>query len=498
MAPGFVLFLVAAAFSEEACMGPIGTEFAKCRHAHFLGIAGAGMSALAEVLLARGLHVSGTDPQSNEASERLLGLGAKIYTTHRPENLFSARPDLVVVSNAIAPDNPELVEAERLHIPICSRADLLGLIMAQSEGPTFAVAGTHGKTSTTAMLAEVLVRAGLDPTVLIGGEYAPFGGNTHIGSGGAFVTEACEAYASFLSLRPDITLITNVEPDHLDYYGTEARVQEAFCQLVRQTAQEGALVYCSDDAGAALVAERTAGEGPARRIAVGLSAQPRDGLWAAPDGEGAWQVWWLQDGSRQSIGRLSLPVPGEHMVRNALLSLAAAQAAGVDIEQVLPEALAGFPGVGRRFERLGEAGGVLVIDDYAHHPTEIRATLAAARAQYPHRRLLAAFQPHLYSRTRDFLDQFASALCGADAVLLTDIYPAREAPIPGVRVSSIVKQIAENDPDKTVLYLPSLKDLAAGIAWVSRPGDVVLILGAGDVRRAGEAFLAGAAGFERK
>src|SRR5579862_9256694 len=419
------------------------------RHVHFIGIAGVGMSGLAQVLLSRGDRVTGSDPSANEATERLIAGGATIYRQQVAENITGQhRPDLVVVTAAVHEDNPELVSARAAGIPVVSRAKFLGTLMAESRGPRIAVSGTHGKTTTTAMVAEVLLAAGMDPTVLVGGEYAPIGGNVRIGQGGALLTEACEAYDSFLSLRPDIAVITNVEADHLDHYGTEQRVLDAFVAFARQTSADGCVVWCAEDAGASNAAPQLSRstEPRARLVAYGFEPCGDACVWAeAVEHAGrttSFTVHRRNGSENAALGEVTLHAPGMHNVLNALAAVTVGLEVRASFAQIA-EGLAAFQGTGRRFQVHGEAEGVLVIDDYAHHPTEIRATISATRDAYPGRRLLAVFQPHLYSRTRDFMDGFAQALSLADAVVVTDIYAAREQPIPGVSVPELVKRIAD-------------------------------------------------------
>lgn len=448
------------------------------------------MSGLAEILLSRGIQVSGSDPSSNEATERLAAHGATLYRQQSAENLEAERPDFVIATAAIPPHNPELVAARQAGIPVETRAEFLGRLMSEFQGPRIAVAGTHGKTTTTAMVAEILISGGLDPTVLVGGEYAPIGGTARVGRSSTFLTEACEAYDSFLSLRPDLAIITNVEADHLDHYGDEAGVFEAFVQFARRVNPAGCLILSGDDPGCRSLSERL-DPLPSKTIRYGLD-QTNDVLANELAHEGThshFRVLRRTDGEQEALGQVTLNVPGRHNVLNALGAVALGLAAGVPFEAIV-EGLERFAGTGRRYEVLGERDGVLVVDDYAHHPTEIRATLSAARQAHPNRRLVAVFQPHLYSRTRDFMGEFAAELAEADAVLLTDVYAAREQPIPGVCVSEMSRLIAERAPNISLLYLPKKEELVGALDWVSRPGDVILTMGAGDIREVGEAFLA--------
>jgi len=453
------------------------------------------MSGLAQALLARGVRVSGSDIQRNAATERLAAQGATIYYTQVAENLEREQPDCIVVTAAIPEDNPELVAAYASGRQVVSRAEFLGRLMAEYGGPRIAVTGTHGKTTTTAMIACVLVEAGLDPTVLLGGDYAPFGGNARVGQSAVFLTEACEAYDSFLALHPDIAVITNIEAEHLDYYGHEGRLFASFQRFVAQTSPNGLLVWCAKDAGALrLMADLPAEVGPSHRMAYGLAPHGPHSIWATSVMREGMHTrfsvsYMKEEGSAEQLGTVWLRVPGWHNVLNALGAIAI----GVSLQlpfSVLADALEGFEGTERRFEVLAQAGGILVLDDYAHHPTEIRNTVTTAREVYPERRLVVVFQPHLYSRTRDFLKEFADALVAADVIILTDIYPAREQPIPGVRVADIAHRVAAQAPTKTVLYLPDKRDILGALVWLVQPGDVVMTMGAGDIREVGEAYAA--------
>jgi UDP-N-acetylmuramate--alanine ligase len=449
------------------------------------------MSALAQVLLTRGVRVSGSDPHANAATERLQKLGATVYREQVADNIEREKPDLVVVTAAVHEDNPELMAARDAGVEVVSRAEFLGRLMGEFGGARIAIAGTHGKTTTTAMVAEVLISGGLDPSVLVGGEYSGFGGNLRLGHGNLIVAEACEAYDSFLALHPSIAVITNVEADHLDFYGDEAGVFDSFRRFVGQTDGDGVLIWCSDDEGTRKLTESLGeGEGPARKIPYGLQRHGNNCVWAEAHGDRLTVHRVLDDRDETVIENMQLSVPGDHNARNALAAIAVGLELGLSPDTLSNGSLREFIGVGRRFEVLGERDGVTVIDDYAHHPTEIRATLAAARSKYPERRIVAVFQPHLYSRTRDFMDEFAASLSAADAILLTDIYAAREEPIAGVSVSGLTHKIAGMAPSATLLYLPRKSDMVGALAWVTHPGDVVITMGAGDIREVGEAFLA--------
>ena len=436
---------------------------------HMVGIGGIGMSALAQILLARGTPVSGSDAQQSDMLARLAGLGAAVSAGHRAELVEGA--ERVVISDAIHPDNPELQRAETLGIPVQRRSQLLAELMAEHRG--IAVSGTHGKTTVTAMIGAILTEAGLDPTVVLGGEYRPLGGNARVGRGDWFVVEACEAYESFLDLTPEIAVVTNIEPDHLDHHKTEAHLRASFAEFLQRVPPNGRLVLCAD-------------RPELRHIADGID---RELVWYGTDERADVQGAAAATAGREAHCRLSIEggpageiriaTPGIHNVLNALGALAAARNAGAPLP-CCKRALAAFSGVDRRFEIVGHAAGVTVIDDYAHHPTEIGATIAAARAAYPGRRLIAVFQPHLYSRTRDFAEEFARALSQADLAVLTEIYPAREAPLPGVSSSLIAQRLVPLEGKDGPLEMAK-EELATELPAHAQPGDVVLIMGAGDI-----------------
>jgi UDP-N-acetylmuramate--alanine ligase len=461
-------------------------------HIHFLGIAGIGVSALAQVALARGIRVSGSDPhadpQVNPAIRRLKADGATISTEHRADNLVSD-VDLVVVSAAVPETNPELQAAHRRRIRVASRADFLGELMTAHRGVKIAVAGTHGKTTTTGMIGVMLQHAGLDPTVFVGGEVRDLGGNVRVGSAeGPFVAEACEAYDSFLSLTPDIAVITNVEADHLDHFGSFDRVKLSFQRFLNNVPRgTGRIVVCREDPGAALVVDGIHTLTPV--ITYGLESSARSTAENIVLERTAAFEWR----SGNICTSIRLRMPGRHNVLNALA--AATVGTLLDLpDSVIAAGLNAFHGVSRRQEILGEVGleggTVLVMDDYAHHPTEIAATLEALRSAYPDRRLVAIFQPHLYSRTRDFLPEFATVLSRADALVVTDIYAAREAPIEGVRAADIVNQAVLHNPHAHAIFLPDMRDIPRMLSALVRPNDLAVFLGAGNIREQAEVFVA--------
>lgn len=437
------------------------------RPIHFVGIAGAGMSALAELLIRRGVAVTGCD--SNPPAAQDLGrLGVHVARGHDPAHIEGARA--VVVTSAVPRDHAELTRARQLGIPVLRRAEALA--EAISEGETVGIAGTHGKTTTTVMSTEVLAAAGLDPTGLVGGRVESWAGNCRVGGDRIFVVEADEYDRSFLALSPGVAVVTNIEADHLDIYRDLANIREAFAEFVSGAR---AIILCADDAGATTLPLPVTAEvirygitSPDARLTAGAVREGSDGS----------SFTILYDG--RAMGEAKIAIPGRHNVLNALAAVGTGIAFGAPIDGMVT-GLATFRGVERRFQRVGEVAGVLVVDDYAHHPTEIRATLQAARSAYPGRRLIAAFQPHLFSRTRDFAAEFGDALSAADAVFLTEIYPAREQPIPGV--STTLVEDAVRAAGSFVAWRGERDGLAAALEQFVAPADIVLTVGAGDITR---------------
>ncbi len=462
---------------------------------HFIGIGGIGVSALAQVAQARGARVSGSDthldPASNPAVARLMHLGAECYQGHRRENVAEG-VSLVVATAAVGDENPEIAEARARGIRIVLRAAYLGELMTAHKGPTIAVAGTHGKTTTTGMLGVILEQAGLDPTVFVGGEVAQLGGNVRIGSpNGPFVAEACEAYDSFLHLHPMLAIVTNVEADHLDHYGTEAGVFAAFRTFLDGLAEGGSIVACGDDAGV----QRLFGppESDLRNRTVFYGLEPSTSDVVAHSVELGEHPTFLFDGMRRRRVSVKLMVPGRHNIENALgAATVAMMLDDLSLDQVAA-GVSAFRGAGRRQDILGEievsGGSALVFDDYAHHPTEIRATLDALKSAYPLRRQITIFQPHLFSRTRDFLKEFAEELAQSDVLIVTDIYAAREAPIAGVDAGNIVRLAQRARPELDARFLSDKRAIPAVLAEIVRAGDVVVFMGAGDIREQGESFV---------
>jgi UDP-N-acetylmuramate--alanine ligase len=452
--------------------------------AHLVGMGGAGMSAIATVLLDRGLQVSGSDAKSSHALTGLDARGAIVAIGQRAENLdlLPGGPTAVVVSTAIRPDNPEIVEAERRGLPIVRRADALAALMAGHR--SVCIAGTHGKTSTTSMLTVALQHAGLDPSFAIGGELNESGTGAHAGGGDVFVAEADESDGSFLAFAPWGAVITTIEPDHLDHHGTAEAYAAVFAAFVRRIRSGGFLVAGIDDAGVRrLLATLPADDAPTV-ITYGRADDAMLRIVSTEArGHSTGAVIALPDGTDLAI---EIGVPGDHMVANAAAVLAVGLQLGVDPAE-MAAGLAAFTGVRRRFEFRGRSGDVRVYDDYAHHPTEVAATLTAARAVAGAGRVLVVFQPHLYSRTVTFAGEFAAALAIADVAVVLDVYGAREDPRPGVTGALIADAI---DRDATqVAYVPSLADAPHAVAELVHGGDVVLTMGAGDVTMLGPELL---------
>ena len=436
------------------------------RPIHFIGIAGAGMSALAELFARRGARVTGCDSNPGAARADLARLGIEVWEGHSAEHVSGTRA--VVFTSAMGRDHPELLAARAAGIPVIRRAEALGAAVAL--GDVVGIAGTHGKTTTTVMTTTALRSAGLEPTGIAGGRVVEWDGNMTFGSDRLFVVEADEYDRSFLALDPSVAVVTNVEADHLDIYADLADIRATFS---RYLARARAIVLCADDDGANSLDLPPTAEiirygllsPDARLIARGVRAE---------DGGSSFSVWY--DGKHECEVRLG--VPGVHNVRNALAAIGSGIALGVKPASMVP-GLEAFAGVERRFQRIAEVAGISIVDDYAHHPTEIAATIEAARGAFPGRRLVLAFQPHLYSRTRDFATEFGRALSGADAIFLTELYPAREQPIAGV--SSDLVERAIRDAGGALAWRGERAALASALSAAARPGDVVITVGAGDI-----------------
>ncbi|MDX2179851.1 MAG: UDP-N-acetylmuramate--L-alanine ligase [Bryobacteraceae bacterium] len=444
---------------------------------HFVGAGGIGMSGIAEVLLNLGYEITGSDAKLSANTARLASLGARISEGHRAENVEGAKA--VVVSSAIDSSNPEIVEARRLQIPIIPRGELLAELMRLKFG--IAVAGSHGKTTTTSMTATILSHAGLDPTVVVGGRVATMGGaNARVGRSDFLVVESDESDGSFLKLAPILAVVTNIDREHLDHYASIEDIREAFAGFVNKVPFYGAAIVCLDDENI----QRILPSITRRTIAYGHSAQA-DLRIVSADYRAFRSEFDLRFRDRE-LGRFAVEVPGAHNVLNATAAVAVALELEVPVERVR-EGLARFAGVDRRFQKRGEASGVAVIDDYGHHPTEIRATLDAARL-CGFSRLIVLFQPHRYTRTAHLMDEFARSFHAADAVLVTDIYAASERPIDGVTGEALAARIREFG-HRGAEAVGSLDSGIARAAELARPGDAVVTLGAGSVSQAGDAIL---------
>ena len=438
----------------------------KGKRIHFVGIGGSGMSGLARIALSHGIKVSGSDASDSSVLNALRALGAEVIVGHNAENVAGA--DLIVFSNAIKANNPERMAGVTAGIPEITRASALALLM--SESISIAVAGTHGKTTTSSMATVALQSAGVDPSFAIGGVLKSSGSNAHRGTGKYFVAEADESDGSFVAYHPHVAIITNVEWDHVDHFASEADVFNAFDDFVKTIS--GFLVFCADDEGAAKVAAKAS----VKKIGYGKSEKAAlrvDQISLNAGGSTARVLW---NGAK--IGTLELSVPGEHNVLNAAAVLAVGLELGLPATALL-DGLIKFHGAGRRFELKGAVGGIRVIDDYGHHPTEIKVTLDAAKRYAGGGKVLAIFQPHRYSRTKAFTTQFAEALSVADSVWLLEVYAASEQPITGVTSANIAKLISH------AIFEPNFLAVTEAIAKAANPGDVIMTLGAGDVSSLG-------------
>jgi UDP-N-acetylmuramate--alanine ligase len=447
----------------------------KVRRIHFVGIGGVGMSGIAEVLANLGYEVSGSDLSANAATRRLAGLGVKIFVAHKPEQIEGA--DAVVVSSAVQADNPEVVAARERRIPVVPRALMLAELMRLKRG--VAIAGTHGKTTTTSLVASVLAEGGLDPTFVIGGRLNAAGTNARLGGGDFIVVEADESDASFLHLQPVVAVVTNIDADHMDTYGQEfPRLKQAFVQFLQNLPFYGAAVLCADDPHVRdvlpLISKPIVTYGTTDDCNVRAQAIRHDG--------GRMRFRATRRGAKPLDVMLNLP--GRHNVLNALAAIAVADELGVPDAAIL-KALAEFHGVGRRFQSYGEVsldggGSFTLIDDYGHHPAEMAATLDAARGAFDGRRLVLAFQPHRYTRTRDLFEDFVRVLSTVDALLLADVYPAGEAPIVAADGRSLARAVRVAGKVEPV-FVEEIAEMPAAIRRVARDGDVVVTMGAGSI-----------------
>ncbi|MFN8624707.1 MAG: UDP-N-acetylmuramate--L-alanine ligase [Candidatus Binatia bacterium] len=448
--------------------------FKRSRHIHFVGIGGVGMSGIAEVLLHMGHTISGSDIAESEATRRLCRLGAAIGYGHRTDAV-TADVDVVVISSAVKYSNPEIVRARALNIPVIPRAEMLAELMRMKWG--IAIAGTHGKTTTTSLIAAILNRTGLDPTVVIGGKVHALGGNAQFGTGDLMVAEADESDGTFLLLAPAIAVVTNIDPEHLDYYGDMDHVRSAYLEFINRVPFFGAAVLCLDDATVRGLLPQIR----KRAITYGTST---DADYVARDIAVCGMTTRFRAERHGSIvGHVMVRLPGRHHALNALAALAVASELDVPVEAAQC-ALSEFGGIHRRFEVCGEVGGIMVVSDYGHHPAEIRATLAAAREGFG-RRLVVLFQPHRFTRTRDLFADFLDAFDAADHLLVTDVYPAGEDPIEGV-TGEVLYAALKRRGHLDVSYVPDPHRLVAAAQAVLRPGDLVMVLGAGSIHEVGD------------
>ena len=468
--------------------GPVGPGelvLGRTRQIHFVGVGGSGMNGIAELLANLGYVVTGSDAKRSAVTERLESLGVRVFEGHDAAHVGDA--DVLVYSSAVRPTNPEVVEARRRHIPVIPRAEMLAELMRLRYA--IAVAGAHGKTTTTSMIALVLERAGLDPTAVIGGRLSAFGSSARLGRGEFMVAEADESDRSFLKLMPTIAVITNIDQEHLESYRDFEDLQQAFVTFANKVPFYGSIVACADNPHL-----RPLLPGMARPVVTyGLDTPEVD--YRGSDVTGAGFDWRCRvtrsarvgrregTGRAEDLGEIVLHVPGRHNLQNALAAVAVGMELDVPFEKIA-RALAEFRGAERRFESHGEADGVLVIEDYGHHPTEMAAVIGAARAALG-RRLLVVFQPHRYTRTRMLLDRFGPALEGADEIVLTDIYSAGEDPIPSVTIESLAEAIRRHARGP-VHVVPRVADVPAAVAQLARPGDAVLTLGAGSIGQASD------------
>ncbi|MCE5195828.1 MAG: UDP-N-acetylmuramate--L-alanine ligase [Negativicutes bacterium] len=441
---------------------------------HFVAIGGIGMSALARILLGRGVAVSGSDESESHITEDLRRLGAKVYCGHQAEQLGDA--ELVVVSSAIKYENAEVEEAGRRGIPIWHRSKLLNVLMAEKESIT--VAGAHGKTTTSSMLTTVLLSAGQEPAAILGGELAEINGNACWGKGRYLVAEVDESDGSFLNLNYKYAVITNIEADHLDYYPSLCHIEQAFVTYLNQLPADGfAMLGIDSDSVRKIMPQLTCSY-----LSYGFAADARLQATKVVLQNGHSQFQVVLD--HAVLGEIELQVPGRHNVQNALAVVGICLHLGLGMAEIR-QGLADFCGAKRRFEKIGSIGEITVIEDYSHHPTEIKAALAAARTYQP-KRLVVVFQPHLYSRTRNLRNEFGKAFFDADLVILTDIFASREKrPEPGVDGQMLVEAVREWDPQRQVIYIADKKQLPQRLAPLLRPGDMVIFMGAGDINQFG-------------
>ena len=449
------------------------------KNIHCIGIGGVGVSAIAEILLSRGYHVSGSDMKQSDLTDRLAADGVKVYIGHSAENVEDA--ELIVYSAAIAEENPEVIRAREKNIPLASRAEVLGVLMDDFKN-SIAICGTHGKTTTTSMVSLILDHAKLDPTILVGGNLAEIGGNVRVGQSEFFVTEACEYRDSFLQLRPRIEVILNIDSDHLDYFKDIDHIVRSFDQFAKAVPSDGIIVAYDANPFVSQVIKDIPGAitfGYNENCTYHIANVSFDA-----DGRGSFDMFY----QGKSLGNVRLLMPGEHNILNAVAAFACCHQLGVATEVII-DTLDKFTGTQRRFDIQGTTkDGVKVIDDYAHHPTEIKATLAAAKNIH-HNKLWCLFQPHTYTRTLALFDEFADSFGDADVLILAEIYAAREKNIYKVSSKGLAEEVLKKHPDKEVYYMESFEEMAAYVKEHAAENDLVLTMGAGDIYKVGELIL---------
>lgn len=452
--------------------------YGKIEKIHFVGIGGIGMSGIAEVLLNLGYKVSGSDLRGSDITERLARLGAEIGIGHKADNLKDV--DVVVISSAVHDDNPEVVEAKRLHVPVIPRAEMLAELMRMKFG--IAIAGTHGKTTTTSMAASILGHAGIDPTIVIGGKLNAIGTNAQLGQGKFLLAEADESDGSFLVLSPTIAVVTNIDADHLDHYsGGIEEIKDTFVKFINKVPFYGMAVLCLDDPNIRAILPRV----KKRYMTYGLSSQAD--IRATHVRHDGFTTSFTAHFKGYRLGEISFTMPGAHNVLNAMACIAVALELDVPFSAI-QEGFSRFGGVGRRFTIKGEPRGITVVDDYGHHPAEIKATLAAARLGWPERRIVAVFQPHRYTRTHELFGEFVTAFYDADVLILTDVYAAGEQPVEGATAERLTQEILRHG-QKDVTWIPNRELIPQHLLGIVKEGDMVITLGAGSIWQQGEALV---------
>jgi UDP-N-acetylmuramate--alanine ligase len=453
--------------------------FRSIKKLHFIGIGGIGMSGIAEILLDQGFKVSGSDRALSEVTERLQKLSADIFEGHRAENI-AQDVDTVVYSSAVQSDNPEILEAQKRNIPIVRRAEMLAEVMRLKYG--IGIAGTHGKTTTTSMTSLVLMEGGFDPTVIVGGKLSGLGGtNARLGRGEFIVVEADEYDRSFLSITPTIAVLTTLETDHLDCYRDLDDIKSAFIQFASKVPFYGFIVLCLDEPALLDIMPHLM-----KKKIVTYGLNPQADIQAVDIRHKDNSTTYTLVRTNQELGVIMLQVPGIHNVQNSLGAITVALELGIPFRKI-KAGIEKFAGVYRRWEKKGDANGIALYDDYAHHPTECRATLSGVKAGW-RRRVVCVFQPHLYSRTRDFYEDFGKSFLLSDVLVVTDVYPAREEPIQGV-TGELIVSAAKQFGHKDVHYVPDKKEIPAFLKSIVKSGDIVITMGAGDIWKFGEDFL---------